>query len=413
VTRTLTALAVAVLLCTPGVQAQTQPVPVVQGVPAVPDTEAAPINAGPLWVKPAVSLSNLGVETNVFNEPDSQSPEDDFTFTFSPQADVYFRIGRTWLLGVVREELVWYQEYSDQRSVNDLYRLDWLVPLTRVAFSVGGSLLDTRERPGFEIDSRAERTEVTGNAAVEIRALSQTLIGVRGARRTVGFDEDQFFDGTDLEQELNRTETGVAFTMRHELTPLTSLMMEVMRQQDRFEFSPERDTDSTRLDGGLRFDPDALLKGSARIGYRRFDPRSPDVPGYSGFTLAANLAYVARESTQLTVTATRDVEYSYDESRPYYLLTGMQAGVAQQVYGPVDVQGRFGLERLSYRDRAGAPVDLAGRVDRIRSYGGGIGYRLGVDLRLGVNVDQIRRLSDLEDHQYDGLRYGVTVVYGL
>ena len=68
-------------------------------------------------------------------------------------------MGRTWLIGAIKEDIVWYQDFDDQRSINDLYSVTWLAPLTRVNFSIGGSYLDTRERPGFEIDTRAQRSE--------------------------------------------------------------------------------------------------------------------------------------------------------------------------------------------------------------------------------------------------------------
>jgi hypothetical protein len=384
-----------------------------QGFLEVPDTDSARVRIGPLFVKPTVALTNLGVDTNVFNDAASEHPQSDFTFSLTPQAELYLRMGRTWVIGLVKEDVVWYQDFRDERSINDLYSVSWLAPLTRVAFSVGGSYLDTRERPGFEIDTRAQRADAGLNAALELRMLSKTLVGVRGARKTVAFAEAQFFDDTNLERELNRKETTAGVTVRHELTSLTSLTVDVIRQQDRFEFSPDRDADSTRVDGGVRFNRSALVTGSAQVGFRKFEPLSADLPGYSGLVLSANLSYVALGSTKLGLSASRDVQYSFEEVQPYYLQTGMEASIAQQIYGPVDIQARVGTQRLAYEQRVTGLGGLADRVDRIRSYGAGIGYRTDRDLRIGFNVDNARRESDVNDHQYDGLRYGVSITYGL
>lgn len=38
------------------------------------------------------------------------------------------------------------------------------------------------------------------------------------------------------------------------------------------------------------------------------------------------------------------------------LQTGVSGEIAQQVFGPVDVVVRGGLQRLEYRERAGAPA---------------------------------------------------------
>ena len=58
-------------------------------------------------------------------------------------------------------------------------------------------------------------------------------------------------------------------------------------------------------------------------------------------------------------------------------------------------------------------VDVENRVDRVSSYGGGIGYRTGHDLRLAFTVDKSHRTSEIDNHEYDDLRYGLTVTYGL
>jgi hypothetical protein len=58
-------------------------------------------------------------------------------------------------------------------------------------------------------------------------------------------------------------------------------------------------------------------------------------------------------------------------------------------------------------------VTVADRVDRVRTYGVGVGYHLSRDLRVGVNVDRSQRDSDVAHRQYAGLRIGTAVTYGL
>ena len=69
-------------------------------------------------------------------------------------------------------------------------------------------------------------------------------------------------------------------------------------------------------------------------------------------------------------------------------------------------------QRLEYRTREGTTVAAPDRTDRIRNYGGGVGVRMGEELRLGFNIDNERRTSVLEDREYKGLRYGVSITYG-
>ena len=91
----------------------------------------------------------------------------------------------------------------------------------------------------------------------------------------------------------------------------------------------------------------------------------------------------------------------------------MGGSIDQQIFGPVDVVGRISRQRLDYRDRAGAAVSAPDRTDHVTSYGGGVGYRMGRDMRIGFNIDKQQRESAVDTKQYNGLVYGFAVTYGM
>ena len=382
-----------------------------QTIPREPVPDTIRVRLGPLLLNPSLALTNAGVDTNVFYEPESQKPERDFTMTVTAQSDYWLRMGRTWLAGNVKEDLVWYQTFTGERSANQNHTLYWLAPFNRLSLAAGGNWVKARERPGFEIDARSQRTELAGGGAVELRTFSKTFFGARGERRKIDFDQDAFFLGSSLQNELDRTTTSGGATIRHQLTPLTSVSLEFAKAQDRFEFSPKRDSDSTRVNGSISFAPLAIISGSAQVGYRRFTPLDTEVPGYSGSTASVNLSHVVRGSTRLGLVISRDVQYSFEIEQPYYLQTGFNVTAAQQIYGPLDVEVRGGRYALAYRDRGGSGEP--NRIDHVRAWGGGVGYRLGRDVRVGFNVDHQERASDILRHSYEGFRYGLTVTYGV
>src|SRR5581483_11495905 len=200
--------------------------------------------------------------------------------------------------------------------------------------------------------------------------------------------------------------------VRYALTPLTSLSVTASRVEDRFQFSPLRDSDSTGVVGAVTFDPFALIKGNAAFGYRRFRPVVAGLPEYEGTTASVDLTYTVFGATRFAVQGVRDIQYSYDANQPYSVQTGATFSVGQQIYGPFDAVGRYGAQRLAYRDRAGAVLEAPNRVDHIRLYGGGVGYRFGRDLRIGFNVDHQKRESEIENRRFEGLRLGTAVTYG-
>jgi len=377
-----------------------------------PDPAKVRVRIGALLMNPTVGIANIGVDDNVFNESDALQPKSDFTLTVTPRTDLWLQLGRSWLTGTVDEQIVWYQKYSSERSTNNRFLVGWRMPANVVNINLNASYTKTRERLGYEIDLRAPRQNVGLGGAVEGRVMSKTFVGVRAERQTVDFDDTTVFANALLRDELNHVTTTAGLTLRNQLTPLTSIEFTGSRSKDEFEFSSLRNSESTSFGGSVTFDPLALIRGTASFGVRDFKPESPDIPGFTGGTMAVDLTYTLLGSTRFTVRALRDVQYSFDVRQPYYLQTGFDASVAQQIFGPVDAVVRLNRQRLDYRNRAGVPQIDSDRADSVRSYGVGVGYHFGGDVRLGFNVDNVRRDSDIAVRSYDGLKYGAALTYG-
>lgn len=370
------------------------------------------IRVGPLFINPTIGVSNSGVDTNVFNEATSEGPKSDFTFTAVPAADLWLRLRRSWLTANIREDLVYYQKYASERAANTSYQLGYTLPFNRLILKSSATYVNTRERPGFEIDARSERVQYYFGGSLEVRASPKVFVGARAGRTIVDFDKAAVFLGASLHDELSRRTTNAGFTVGYRVTPITTVAVDFAREAERFAFAPLRDSDSTLISAGLRFDPAALIKGSATIGYRNYEPLGGGVPGYRGTTAAVNVSYVFLGITRIGMTLTRDVQSSFDVNQPYYVLTGGTVDVGQHVFGPVDVVARRGLQQLAYRDRDGAAVAVSNRVDHVDSYGGGVGYRLGRNARVGLNIDHNERLSAVDGRRYQGLIFGMSVTYG-
>ena len=371
--------------------------------------EASRLHFGRVRLNPTVALTNAGVDNNVFNASDIDEPRSDFTVTLTPKSDIWFPLGRSWVKSTIREDFVYYNEFATERSINSTYRTDVLLPMNRLTFAVGGGYENVRDRPGFEIDARSRHTGSEYHGSVELRAFGKTFIGTEAKRSHIDFESDAVFLGRSLRTELTRSTTIADVSVRHELTPVTSVVALVAREGDRFEFSPDRDSDSTRAELGVRFN--ARLGGSAAIGFRDFQPLDPRIPAFQGMTMRADMSIAPFGATRIGVQTGRDIQYSLEKTQPYYVETGAGFSVTQGLSGPFDAVGRIGFQRLSYRGLVGVP-GLSDRTDSVDSFGGGLGYRVGRDMRIGFNVDKQQRNSDLARHSYGGVRYGTSVTYG-
>lgn len=384
--------------------------PVLAQTTADPDAEAS-MRFGPLAIKSTIALSNIGVDNNVFNAADPDRRQSDFTMTFTPNTDLWLRLGRTWLVGYIGVDWVWYKRFASERSSNSDYRLGIDRTFNRLSVKGMARRLNTRERPGFEIDARSQRHETDFDGRSEFRVQSATHVGVRAWRKRTEFDQFAVFRDINLAQELNRTTTAKSMTVRHGLTPLTAVTLEVGREADRFAFSPARDADSTRIAATAVFQPLALISGTATIGYRDYDPLAPDLAPYKGTTVAASLSYSFLGTTRFTADVVRDIQPSLELEQPYYLETGLRLTVQRQLFGPFDAMARIGGRRLAYRDRGLVPDTAPRRVDEVTQFSIGGGYRIGTDKRIGVNLEQQNRSSGIAAHDFSALRIGASMTY--
>src|SRR5258708_28797354 len=145
---------------------------------SAPDAGKVRLRIGPLLMNPTIALTNIGVDQNVLNEPSDANPKKDFTVTVTPATDLWVRLGRSWVSGNIKEDLVWFQEHAAERTVNGSYSLGWRVPFNRLTLRTGVGYVNARDRPGFEIDARSQRREVSYMGSAELRAFPKTFIAL-------------------------------------------------------------------------------------------------------------------------------------------------------------------------------------------------------------------------------------------
>lgn len=379
--------------------------------PTLPDPEAqGRFNLGFIRFTPSISVSNLGVDTNVFNELDD--PKEDFTVSFGPRAEFWSRLGpRGRLYGNSGVDYQYFRDYDSQRSfgTSNIARLDY--DLGRLMPFVQGAYTNTRVRPGYEIDERARHEQVSGRAGVSIRVQSKTRVHVWMTEQRFRFDSEEQFQEVNLSLALDRDSRTYGGGVEIAVTPLTTFQVDFEDGQDRFVRSPERDADTFKVLPGFRFKPFALIDGSLFVGYRDFNTLSPLVPDFGGVIALVDLGYTLRR-TRVSGNYNRDITYSFDTIEPYYLQTDWSISVVQKITSTWDIVGRGGRYRLDYETIA--IPGATRRSDTGSRYGGGIGYTLGEFIRLGVDVNYMDRKSEADiTRNYEGVRAGFSVTYGL
>jgi hypothetical protein len=362
--------------------------------------------SGAVAVNPSIAVTDVGFDTNVFNEV--ENPKSDFTSIFRPAADIWLGTGRVRVSARAQVSWNYFQQYSSERyaGTDDRVRLEVRGP--RVTPFATYSFLSTRDRISAEVDARVRRNEWSGGGGADISMGGRLTARIAATRFDAEYSEAAGV-GT-FAAALDRREDAVAGSLRYRLTPLTTLVAEVTAQTNRFDYETARDADTLTVLPGVEFDRLALITGRAFVGYRRFDFLNPALRDYRGLVGSVDLGYVLRGSTQFGFTADRNVEYSFDLVQPYFVSSGLGLRVTQQVTERWSVSGSVARRTLDYQ----APLPSAAvppRTDHVVYVGGTVGARVSARARAEVTASYQKRSSIQIRREYDGVRLGGSLIY--
>lgn len=397
-------LAAVAVMTLPAVAAAQSPLP--------PEPSGTPPSQiGPVALFPRFELTSIGMDNNVFN--DEVDPRRDFTMSIRPSIEARLRFGITRFSYKSSMDAVYFHKYKEERSLDRTGEFRTELRFTRFVpyATLGGSALGNR--PNNEIDLRADRNVRTFGAGIAVALLSRTALVGSFRRLVQEFDPNQEYEGVDLATQMNTQGDTTEGGVRLVLTSLTTLTVTGARERSSFEFAPERDSRSTRVTARFEFDPNALLTGSASFGYRTFDPASETLERYRGLITDVAVGYT-RDRTRIGLRGKRDVEYSYQESAPYYVSTAGSITLTQKVAGPFDVQVLGSIERNVYRRFLDAEETTtpAAPSEIVKTVAAGIGYRWRDTTRLGVNYEYSARDTDDTRRPYDRNRVLGSLTYG-
>jgi hypothetical protein len=365
------------------------------------------IRFGPIGLTPSITLGNLGVDKNVFN--DAVNPKEDYTGTVSPEISTWLRAGPTRLNVETRSDFVYYRRYASQRSLDGNVSGRYELRSYRLNPWISAGVTRARQRSGYEIDLRSRRELREKEIGMNVRVRPKTYMVLNAHRADYVYSHSAFL-GSNLDELLNRRQDSAGLAVHHDLTPLTTFVVDGEARRDRFKLSPGRDADSVRVRSGFDLSSFALVSGRVRIGYRTYDPLRQTVRPFRGIVASANVASTLRGRVRVSAEVERDIEYSYLLEQPYYLLTGATVDVTHRFTRHFDVQARGGRHALEYRETSVAA--LAHRSEVALLAGGGIGFRTNNEFRVSVNAEQTTRNSSAPGREHQTLKIWTAVTYG-
>jgi hypothetical protein len=210
------------------------------------------------------------------------------------------------------------------------------------------------------------------------------------------YEEGEQFNGVQLDQVLNQTARTYTAGVRYAVTPLTTLSVVGNYGEDVFTESPLRNSKSYSVTPMVEFAPEAAIRGTFSAGYELFVPEDPELEEHRGLIFEGNLNWSIAARTTFDVLARRHVNYSYQDTEPMYLQTGVRFQVTQRLFGPLGLQGSVERQYLTYQWTLGVPPTPGGdtRQDTADIFGGGVTFDVGRGFAVVFGAERMKRRSE-------------------
>jgi hypothetical protein len=372
--------------------------------------EHARFQWGALRFTPGITVDNIGFDNNIFNDSDRQLG--DTTAGIGPAINLWTHLGPVRITEKSAGQYLYFKEFENQRSWNTANELRLELPMSRLKpFAIGG-YSNTKQRPGFEIDARVRASNNVATLGTNLTLTGKTMLVLSASRSTTAFDQQETFLGTDLAEALNRHTDTEVLQLHYRLTPLTTVVISADAAQDRFDHDRLRNTDSIAIRPGFEFKPFALIAGTVSVGVRHSNVLNNSVQDFQGLVAAVDARYTLTTSTQVSANVNRDLVFSFDEAFPYFAMTSTGLSIKQRITATWDVAAHGAIQTAAYRSVKTVSLDTP-RTDRGAMVGLGVGYLIGETFRIGLDANYYSRRSQVTQRDYDGLRIGASVSYGI
>jgi len=370
------------------------------GTLAETEPTAGVLSLGPIKVAPGLIIREIGWDSNVFDEPESESPKEDYLAALQPDISMFSRTRFVKVAAYAGLDLNYFKEYTSENSSGHLVRGRVDVLLSRLRPFVAGGETKTRTRPNGEIDVRADRkdNELSGGLAFDLGAHSLVY---GAAIYTSNAFEDAIQEGVNLGETMTRDGHDYSGGVRTDITPLLALTLLGGYHEDLFTDVPLRNTESYYGTAQLTFAPEGLVNGGVTISYREMNPVDPKVRPFSGVLGSVALTYSLLEKGRFNLGLGRSIEYSFDTAEAYYLENSASLVYTHRLFGRVDIQGKGSRSWFDYS----ASETEAAHDDTLDTVAGSLGYNLPNRTRVGLNYEYARRRSPaLADRNYERRR---------
>lgn len=312
-----------------------------------------------LAVTPALPLTRVGVDSNVFNS--SGERRSDFVVELTPQVDARLDLRRVRVDADVSAGLQYYRTIRSERAVNPGYGASAEIDVARrITLTVGDRFRSTRDRFSYDLDTRVRRDERETGAGIAAGPIGRLRVGVSASRWERRLPHEASFDGQALRPTLEERRRSLTAWAGMELTETSMLTVSYIPTTYRFPFFPARDAGASEVRAGATFAHGALVQGTAHVAWLRYNPKTPAFDRFSGLVGGGSLWHTWRERTEIGIRGDRSTGSSYQAASSFSVNDRYGGWIRQGLFRRFDVV--LQADRVQHAYRGFRAPDASGAV---------------------------------------------------
>jgi hypothetical protein len=375
--------------------------------PVFSGASSVAVRSGPLEVTPTWLTSN-GFDTNT-TRVGGIVPISSYEFFTIPQLDAKYRASTFTLNGTFAAEYAYTPgevAASKKSNLNNFGELNllWAKTILRPSFLLWRR--NTYARPDFDVGRKSQRIARTYDAGLEWVPGGRLRVGGGFVNDRTRYDADQVFKGVLLNEKLNFDVYTPRMNATVQVRPSMEVGVGLELTRERFLLSQDRNGDGSRVFGILAFAIPGRAFGTVNLGARKFTPRRAPEQRFEGTFIRAGTG-VQYGRTNVTVNATRDIGFSYDSGRGYFVVSSGVFNVRRQLPRRLDVEVEATVQKLTYNplDAEALRVPDLRRLDALMA----IGFSIKPWMKVGGNIE--REIATGAE-QWDAWRMTFYTMYG-
>ena len=370
------------------------------GVATADDGPVPPPDASRMIWRPAVLLSDMGLDTNILTS--SANEIRDTTAALNLQVEPSTRLGALTVGGRASGKANYFERSEFERSIDTDDAVAAAIGTRRARLFGEGSYARRRDRFDPEVFVRARRTERALRAGGAVRLTGKTELHASVGVSRSTFERSLVFSGRGL--RLNRRIATTSLSLRNAVTRLTTLAVIAELERQRFDDFPAFSGRDLRIMGGIELRSDVLVSGSAYAGYRRLGAPSTSENRPGAVVGTIDLRVRTGEATRWNIALGRDL----NRSRLIYAPQLMTHCVCLSMTRRITPRWEFIVEGvrqwLDYRGGSGAAAVFTAApfsLDRTSRYTAEAVYRAGRSVRVSgaVRYDRLHVLGAPADYE--------------